>query len=131
MSLHLGIGPHQGRELELMLTGVKLCAIFHDALPESGVIPEKIIPEQAFAPHVASGRFLRFAKDYKSGSHVIRYVCFTARNEEWRAQFLLWLKDRFYNGEKVDHSDEIMEGRILGYTEDEIKAFLPTNTPYL
>jgi len=45
------IGPHDDRELELMLAGRKPLAMFTEVLPlESG-----LIPEADFAPHVASG----------------------------------------------------------------------------
>lgn len=131
MALHLGIGPHKGRELELMLEGVKKCALFSDALPASGEIAEDIIPEKAFAPYVASGQFLRIARDFHIAGHNLRCVCFTHKDEAWRAEFLLWIKGRLYGGGKVDHADEVLEGRILGYSEDEIIPYLPPITPSL
>jgi hypothetical protein len=58
--------PHEGRELALMLEGRKYLAAFCDILPLSGKIPEEIIPDQAFAPFVASGRIKRFARTIPS-----------------------------------------------------------------
>ena len=49
-----GSGPHEGRELELMLAGAKPLAMFNDDLPE-GMEP----PEIAFDPYVAEGRFVK------------------------------------------------------------------------
>ena len=48
---------HTGAELELMLQGKKPLATFCDFFASS--FNEAIIPEQAFAPHVDSGRFVK------------------------------------------------------------------------
>jgi len=121
------IGPHEGKELEMMLAGEKSLAMFHDALPEDGEIAEEIIPEQAFAQHVASGAIKRFSKDIESvrKGGVIRYVCFTLPDEEWRADYLFWFKTEFLSG-RLDHNpahDEII-GKLLGYTDEDIQDFL-------
>lgn len=44
------IGPHEGRELELMLVGQKCLAAFGDIVPENGIIAEHIIPEKNLNP---------------------------------------------------------------------------------
>ena len=121
------IGPHEGKELAMMLEGEKSLAMFHDALPASGEIAEEIIPEQAFAPHVAAGQIKRFSKDIENvrKGGVIRYVCFTLPGQEWRAEFLLWLKEETLSAH-LDHSpahDEII-GKLLGYSDDDIQEFL-------
>lgn len=118
MDLPVGIGPHEGRELELMLAGKKPCAFFHDALPENGQISEQIILERAFAPYVAGGKFLRFSKETSKNNQLIRYVCFTLPAEAWRADAIFWLRE--YNDDAADR----MIGRLLGYTEEQIDAFL-------
>lgn len=46
---------HTGRELELMLAGTKPLAVFFDQYPDEPC--EKIIPENAFRPHVEAGKF--------------------------------------------------------------------------
>lgn len=121
------IGPHEGKELALMLAGEKSLAMFHDVIPEHGDIAEEIIPEQAFAPHVAAGQIKRFSKDIESARKggVIRYVCFTLPNEEWRAEYILWFKSEFFSG-RLDHDpahDEII-GKLLSYTDEDIREFL-------
>ncbi|HNQ91996.1 MAG TPA: hypothetical protein PKI93_03585 [Alphaproteobacteria bacterium] len=58
------IGPHEGKELELMLASKKHLAIFHDIAPKNGTIAEKIIPDRAFAPHVQAGQIIRRQKEF-------------------------------------------------------------------
>lgn len=121
------IGPHVGRELELMLAGEKKLAYFSDVVPENGGILEEIIPENAFAPHVAAGDIIRFAKDETCAktSHLVRSVCFTLPGEEWRAAFAFWLQEERANGiYRGDNSDDVVFGRVLGYSLQEIHAFL-------
>ena len=82
------IGPHQGKELELMLAVEKHLAVFCDAIGKDGTVPEEIIPEQAFAPDVESGEILRFCSEEYEPSHkvTIRRVFFATPGNEWRAQ---------------------------------------------
>jgi|GEM_PF-4142683 len=47
MELPPGVGPHEGRELELMLTRDKKLALFGDIVWKDGTIAETIIPERA------------------------------------------------------------------------------------
>ena len=122
------IGPHEGKELELMRAGEKKLAMFHDYLPEDGTaIAEDIIPEAAFAPYVKCGEIIRIARDItdtKSGS-VVRYVCFTLPFEEWRAETVLWLRQAVWNRTiPSDDAVDIMTGRLLGYDEGDIAAFV-------
>lgn len=121
------IGPHEGKELALMLVGEKSLAMFHDAIPDNDEIAEEIIPEEAFAPHVAAGTIKRFSKDIESTRKggVIRFVCFTLPNEEWRAEYLLWFKSERFS-RRLDHDpahDEII-GKLLGYTDGDVQEFL-------
>lgn len=122
------IGPHQGKELELMLTGTKKLAMFHDYVPEDGsAIAEDIIPEATFAPYVESGTIIRIARDIEDTrtGRIVRYVCFTPPDEEWRAQTLLWLREAVFNGLfPPDDVVDIMTGRLLGYKEKDIAGFI-------
>lgn len=120
------IGPHEGKELGLMLAGEKRLAFFHDAVINGQDIPEEIIPENAFAPHVRSGEIIRLAADIPSHKgDLIRYVCFTLPDEEWRAHFLLWLKTETHAG-RLEHApahDEMI-GKLLGYADQDVDEFL-------
>lgn len=122
------IGPHEGKELELMLAGEKKLAVFHDALPPDGAeIPEEIIPEKAFAPYVAEGAMTRIAEDIRAQKtgDTIRYVCFTLPGEEWRARTFLWMRRQTFSGRRpADKTDDIFTGRLLGYDESDIEKFI-------
>lgn len=121
------IGPHEGRELELMLAGKKPLAVFHDVVPEKGAIPEGIIPEQAFAQHVAKGALKRFSEDIYSEKlkRTVRHVCFTLPAHEWRAEFFLWYCRQLLTGQ-MEYSDqqEYIIGGLLGYSADDIAHFI-------
>lgn len=121
------IGPHQGKELELMLTGEKHLAVFHDVIPDDHDISEEIIPEQAFAPYVQQGKIKRFSSEIylEKYKKTVRYVCFALPGEEWRAQFFLWQAGKRSRGEiPADDACDIIAGRLLGYSETDIQHFL-------
>ena len=88
------IGPHEKRELELMLKGEKPMAAFSDIIPTNGKISEDIIPENKFAPYVATGKIQRHCKEFESGQNMIRTVCFTLPSELWRAQSYCFLRKK-------------------------------------
>ena len=121
------IGPHQGKELELMLAGEKSLAVFHDIYTDGQDISEEIIPETAFAPHVRNGNIKRFEKiiTNKTNGDLVKFVCFSALGEEWRAHFYLWLEEQFFSKEleyKPLHAEII--GKLLGYDDVDIQDFL-------
>src|SRR3546814_14764503 len=78
-----GVGPHEGRELELMLAGEKPLAMFGDAVGSAYEIPEI-----DFAPFVADGTFVRREEVYRPGGTGVpgRSVYFARAGEEWRIQ---------------------------------------------
>lgn len=108
-----------------MLRGEKHISAFLDVIPKSGQIPEEIIPEQQFAPYVRQGLLSRFQKDFFSQGEIIRCVCFTSKGEEWRAACYLWIQTEIFLDKRApDQSDDIMIGRLLGYSEADIKDFI-------
>lgn len=119
------IGPHEGRELALMLAGQKKLAAFGDVIPENNVIHEVIIPEQAFEPYVKTGKIIRLEKHIKADDgNMIRYVCFTLPDEEWRAEAYFWIREKnHHNVFPADQSVDTMIGRLLGYDEADIADF--------
>jgi hypothetical protein len=106
---------HTNRELELMLQGTKPLAAFSEVLELS--YDEWIIPEKAFAPHVARGAIVKrehiFAGPLDRKS---RSVLYALPNEEWRidAYLLMW---EVAQKSGWNESMERMEGRLLGYEE--------------
>lgn len=120
------IGPHEGKELELMLAGQKPLAMFYDVLNGQEDISNDIIPEKEFAPHVKSNLFIRVSRDLQhvAKQATIRYVLFCKPEEVWRAHFIFWLKEQCF-ASNMQHNpahDEII-GRLLGYHVQDIDDF--------
>ncbi len=108
-----------------MLAGKKHLALFHDALPEQGNIPEEIIPDQAFSSYVAKGTIKRFSRDYAHGGMIVRYICFTSQANEWRAHAFFHFHEEALAGRRpFDEAYEYFIGRLLDYSEADIKHYL-------
>ncbi|MEK9970832.1 MAG: hypothetical protein VW600_16970 [Ferrovibrio sp.] len=117
-----GVGPHSLRELELMLAGSKPAAMFSEAVQF-----RDIIPEDDFAPHVAAGRIIKreYVWDDRESGHSFIEVYYALPGEEWRIDALheLDLIARSKSRKWTD-ADDAATGHLLGYSEDEIAAFL-------
>jgi len=115
------IGPHEGRELELMLAGAKPLAMFADIVPS----PYEW-PDAAFEPHVAAGRLAKreFLTDRPDG-HIVRYLFYALPDEAWRIEEAYALSLRRFD-EPCGEADECCAklGRLLGYSEHEIEIFI-------
>jgi hypothetical protein len=117
-----GIGPHEGRECELMLAGLKPLAMFSDAATHC-----HYFPEAEFAPHVAAGRIIKREEtiDIPEDGLVLRCLYYALPNEVWRITAAHDLKKALLQGlRKPSENDEIAIGRLLGYSDDDIQAFL-------
>ena len=121
--LPAGIGPHEGRELELMLAGEKPLAMFNDDLPE-GMEP----PEIAFDPYMAEGRFAKGevvmpAPGFKNER--LRYYFYALPGEEWRtARMIEILRGLIEQHLPTTPELETETGRLLGYDDADIQVFL-------
>lgn len=121
--LPLGIGPHEGRELELMLAGKKPLAMFNDDWPE-----DMEPPEIFFDPYLAEGWFVkdeRFVPSsaYKDGH--LRYYFYALPGEEWRIDRMIEIQRRFTE-ESLPTTPELETetGQLLGYDEADIQVFV-------
>lgn len=95
------IGPHEGRELELLLAETKPLAMFSDVVPASFEWGE-----EKFQPHVATGRLIKheeiiphaYSAPYPGGPapYPGRYVYFARPGEEWRIDRLSAILHRLY-----------------------------------
>jgi hypothetical protein len=105
-----------------MLAGTKPLAMFSDAVEGAFWFPEA-----AFAPHVAAGRILRFedVTPPMADGHAIRRLFYCLPGEEWRVAAARELQDRSARRDQpwTDDDDRAM-GRLLGYREEDIAAFL-------
>lgn len=118
-----GIGPHEGRGLELMLAGKKPLAMFNDDWP-SDMEP----PEISFDPYVTEGRFVKdemyvSASAFKDGR--LRYYYYALPGEEWRIARMMEVQ-RMFNVDRIPTTPELETetGRLLGYDEADIKVFV-------
>src|SRR5690606_2031984 len=113
-----GIGPHEGRELELLLAGQKPVAKFRlDGLSEEH--------EGRFRKAVERGEILEFDFPAEELHLHRRYYC--RRGEEWRVK-VKELVDRSDSERRdVNLSEEDwhrFEGALLGYDKADIERFI-------
>jgi len=116
------IGPHEGRELELMLAGVKPLAMFSDVIPSNYEWPDAL-----FEPHVSSGVFVKreFLTDAKDGRRKVRHLYFALPEEAWRIEKAHALSLMSFDAWCEDAEESCVQlGRLLGYGEDEIEVFI-------
>jgi hypothetical protein len=117
-----GIGPHEDRELELMLIGEKPLAMFGDALGSTYEFPEA-----KFAPYVADGTIIRREIVYRpeKAGVACRFVYFARPDEEWRIKAMHQINEKlFVRGEPASPEIERQIGRLLGYTEADIEQYI-------
>lgn len=116
-----GIGPHEGRELALMLAGRKPAAMFVDVSPLDETAPIRL-----FRPHVRCGRLIGRIDHFAQRPNLrFRIVYYARRGQSWRIERLRELhRGLFVAGERWTDADDIETGRLLGYAEAEIVAFL-------
>lgn len=122
-SLPEGVGPHEERELELMLGGKKPLAMFYEAV----VLPvSDFYPEEEFMPHVEAKRLIRRDEIYQPHNHPIaaQYVYYALPGEEWRIDEMHALQLRSHADGPWTEEDEQRTGFLLGYSPDEIQAWL-------
>lgn len=117
-----GIGPHEGRELELMLAGEKPLAMFSDI-----VTPNYQWPDKLFERHVTSGKIVKkeFETVTSDGKFKIRHLYYALPGETWRIKKAHELSLLHFDGvsdESIDASIQI--GRLLGYKEEDIQTFI-------
>jgi hypothetical protein len=117
------IGPHEGRELELLLAGKKPVAMFSDVIPQSFELPEK-----DFAPFVETGQLIRREvrfSPYKPGRLGLRFLFYALPEEEWRIGRLIEIHRAIHeNGKSTTPGIETEIGRLLGYLDHEIQFFV-------
>lgn len=110
-----------------MLKGEKHLSLFYDVLHENFINNEEIIPEQEFLPYVQNRTFSRHQKDilHRSQNMTVRYVCFTSKNNEWRAYDFFREHEECLSGKKpFDAQYEFFVGRLLGYSDEDIRHYI-------
>lgn len=108
---------HTGKELQLMLKGLKPFAAFVDVYHSES--EDEVIPESHFGPYVKSGKILKFedieVPDEKI-AHTLRRVMYVLPGEEWRARayVMIWTLARKHGW---NEGFERIEGYLLGYED--------------
>jgi len=121
------IGPHEGRELELMLSGSKPLSVFVIENPDPDWTE---FPEEQFDEQVALGNLLKIERVKQvalpaGGVINIRTVYYSLPKEEWRIHafmFIEGLYEELGSGYRPDL--EQVTGRLLGYEPADIDFFL-------
>ncbi len=106
------VGPHEGRELDLMLAGEKKLAFFQDW-----------IPEEDFAPHVAAGTIVE-AKRREPG-WPISYTYYALADHAYLVDDLhgAIVATHETTGAERERWEHVI-GALLGYTEEDVEAYL-------
>ncbi|MGJ3260416.1 MAG: hypothetical protein ACFE0S_12515 [Rhodospirillales bacterium] len=117
-----GIGPHELRELELMLAGTKPLAMFSDIVPASIELPEA-----DFEPFVETGRIVKkveFIEHARSG-YVFRHLYYALPGEEWRIAEMHAFDIQIASGKyRFNPDDERRIGWLLGYDKEDVEKFI-------
>ncbi|RYG58374.1 MAG: hemin receptor [Alphaproteobacteria bacterium] len=114
------IGPHEDRELELLLAGTKPLARLTSE-PTVGFMANL----DPFIPHVISGKLVQVDVPSEDGLTITHYFCLPT--EEWRIKVLevmqavMEMEDK--GGFTEDDLDRL-DGTLLGYTKSDIEAFI-------
>jgi hypothetical protein len=120
------VGPHEGRELELMLSGSKPLSMFLEWLP-----PEfESFPERDFDQLVSEGKLKKHTStgsiETPTGQCTsFRRVLYALPDEEWRIQSMLLVQDLYSSlvpGWRADLERVI--GLLLGYDRADIEKFV-------
>lgn len=111
-----------------MLAGKKPMAMFCEVAAHSDHFPE-----EEFAPHVIAGAIRRREELYVSadGAIVTRCLFFALPGQEWRMEAAHMIQEAVFTGRRGGtEADDVQLGRLLGYTEAEIAAFLEHARPF-
>jgi hypothetical protein len=117
------IGPHEGKELELMLASRKPLALFYAIESEAWVIPE-----EEFDCHVALGNLVKddfLFKPTDPAAPVVKCVLYALPGESARIPEAVKILRHVFEELKAPGADqERMLGHLLGYTEEDIALYL-------
>jgi hypothetical protein len=120
------VGPHEGRELDLMLAGTKPLSMFVEIVGDE----VELFSEANFDALVSQGRLIKRvtvkSASAPGGKTVqTRQVLYALPNEEWRIPAFLHVQDLYDSlvpGWRFD-LDRVM-GLLLGYEHSDIESFV-------
>lgn len=120
------VGPHEGREFELMLSGDKPLSMFVETIPTEF----EAFSEQDFDRLVSQGKLVKHvsietppAPGGKTGK--VRRVLYALPSEEWRIKALLLVQGLYVSLAPGWRPDlERLIGLLLGYSRVDIEKYL-------
>jgi hypothetical protein len=121
------VGPHEGRELELMMAGLKPLSMF-----TSVVKMDEWPDEGAFDERVAGGQLTKEVKTRtvtcRDGSTALfRLIMYAIPGEEWRIKAMSLVQDLYLILVPGFREDlERVIGLLLGYEREDIEYFVKT-----
>ncbi|HEY4141524.1 MAG TPA: hypothetical protein VGM57_08930 [Pseudolabrys sp.] len=125
---HKSIGPHEDRELELMVAGLKSLSMFVEAVPPDG---GPYFPEQEFDALVSEGRLIKrelieaWRDHAKNCDLETRRVLYALPREEWRLNAMLLVQEVYRSLAPGWRPDlERIIGRLLGYDRKDVEFFI-------
>jgi hypothetical protein len=120
------IGPHEGRELELMIARTKPLSMFVEPIPSEF----ELFPEKEFDALVAEGRLIKRVSIETTrgpnGQQVqARRVLYALPEESWRINAILLVQELYDSLSPGWRPDlERVIGLLLGYSQDDTEHFL-------
>ena len=121
------LGPHEGRELELMLEGKKHLSFF---FLETG-IERSVFPEDEFDQHVANGFLVKdecieeFISRETGKMTSARNILYATTREAWRIPAMRMIQDIYHSlGPGWRPDLERVKGSLLGYDRNEVEQFI-------
>lgn len=120
------VGPHEGRELELMTAGTKPLSMFVDSIPRDF----ECFAEEEFDALVSQGKLVKkvTVEDVINSigeKSQIRRTLYALPNERWRIDAVLMLQGLYDSLPKGWHPDlDRAIGLLLGYNRSDIEDFL-------
>lgn len=121
---------HDGKELDLMLSGQKPLSLFYDNPDNS--LKRSVSAEEIFDRYVDSGVFtkgeltLSGSIDPRTGRDAkIRFIIYAAKGDEWRIPaMILVLQTMQCTTIKPDEGLNRLIGSLLGYTDDQNNEYI-------
>jgi len=118
-----GVGPHEEKELDLMLSGDKPLTMFSDTIPSS-----MELPEAEFQPYVENGFLVKKETITKVPNYkdiTLRHIYYAPKDEAWRIDAMIEINNTVFSGTRpITDEEEKETGYLLGYTPEQVSIYL-------
>lgn len=121
------LGPHEGRELALMLEGKKhLSYFFFEAGIEREIFPEHEFDRLVASNFLAKDERLEMIISPETGKETsLRNILYATASEAWRIQAMRTVQDTYRRMGPGWRPDlERVIGSLLGYDPEDVEAFI-------